>query len=143
MNHPNSLNNDFRETAHELNQRPVNDDNNDNNVDQHQLEVINIDDQRTQITSENLNTEEELKKSRSILQSCLVILSNCLIISVIFFLYFEIEFGKEILFILTTTFQIMSVILSVVNKGKQNKKFFLIERMNIFLVSVSTLRINF
>lgn len=130
-NNNHQLSNNFRETAQALQSSPV-----DNiEIEPTPLEVINIDDQG--ITNNTDNAEEELKKSRAILQSCISILSNFSIIGLIFYTYFEINYNNEVLFILTTTFQIISMMLMMVRKGKENKKFFLIERMHIFFISVS------
>ena len=130
-NNNHQLSNNFRETAQALQSSPV-----DNiEIEPTPLEVINIDDQG--MTNNTDNAEEELKKSRAILQSCISILSNFSIIGLIFYTYFEINYNNEVLFILTTTFQIISMMLMMVRKGKENKKFFLIERMHIFFISVS------
>jgi len=131
--------NNFRETAQAFNSSPTQHNNNPLEIDSPPLEAseaIRNEDQRAMTTD---TLEEEMRKSKSILQSCIGILSNFSIIGLIFFFYFEINFGNEILYILTTTFQIISVMLIMLKKGRENKKFSLVERMHIFFITVNIL----
>ena len=137
INVSSSRNNNLRETAQELN--PISSLNN-NNPESFPLDSLNLEDPRANLETEH--TEEEIKKSQTILKSCMGILINCLALCFIFFFYFEIEFGKEILFILITTFQILSALFTLLKKGKENKKFFIVERINFFFVSVKFLVIH-
>ena len=100
MREQNSPNNNFKETSQELNINQSHLNNNNNEIQENhetQLEEINIEDQRTLASNEI--TEEELKKSKAILNSAICILTNFLIICFIFCLYFAFELQKEILFV--------------------------------------------
>lgn len=112
---------------------------NNNRQGEHErpLEVLNIENQGILTTNEI--TDEELRKSQAILNSALMILSIFLIICFIFYIYFEIQMEKEILFLELIAFEFISLMITLLNKNER-KKFLIVERMNIFLVTVIKMR---
>lgn len=103
------------------------------------IEEINLDIQQNQMTT-NENKDEEMNKCKSIFKSCIEILINGLLVCCIFFIYYQIEITHEVMIGLVIILQILSLIFTLLKKSRENKKIFLIERMNIFFVSVSFIK---
>lgn len=127
--------NNFRETALELNP------NENRQIDEvvSPIEEINIDIEQNHNTT-NDNKEEEMNKCKSIFKSCIEILINGLLVCFIFFIYYQMEITDEIMIALVLIFQLLSLVFTLLKKSRENKRIFIIERMNIFFVSVSFLK---